>query len=918
MNSTMLHTLITATVLWAAALASHAQSTSFTYQGRLQDGGAPVTGPQDFEFRLFNAASGGAQHGLTVTLDDLGVTNGLFTATLDFGANFPGADRFLQIAVRPGASTGLYTPLNPRQPIRSTPYAIQAANATAAGTVTGGVPAAQITGTLPLAQLPAAVVTNGASGVNISGAFTGNGAGVTNVPLGSINSGIAITWPGNFALASSLYPVSEPHSVTSADVNGDGKLDLISANFDANTLTVWTNNGSGDCLWASSYGVGLDPTSVTSADVNNDGWPDLISANSTASTLTVLTNNGSGGFALASSPSVGDGPQSVTSADVNGDGWPDLISANRGANTLTVLTNNGSGGFVVAASPGVGILPQSVTSADVNGDGRPDLISANYADNTLTVLTNNGRGGFALASSPATGTFPVSVTAADVNGDGSPDLISANSRANTLTVLTNNGSGGFVLAARPRVGNLPYSVTSADVNGDGKPDLISANYGGGFGSTLTVLTNNKSGGFDVASSPSVGLGPISITAADVNGDGRPDLISADTSADTLTVLFNTATFTGSFSGNISGLTTFDAGGLTGAVPPAALTSVPAANLTGAVPPVALTSVPAENLTGAVPPAALISVPAESLTGTIADTRLSANVAMLNASQTFGGANNFNAGVTLNPPANLSFGSQTRQMINLWNTEYALGVQGSAGYFRSGGDFFWYRGGSHSDANGNAGSGGVPLMSLKSSGNLGLGTTTPGYPLEVQSGFAVGRFTTTNGNGAVLILKNTATPTTFLGAINFDDATGTPGQIGYLASGQMTFRVAGTDRMNLQAGGLFVNGAVVLTSDRNAKADFASVDAQEVLAKVAALPLHSWSYTNRPGVKHVGPMAQDFRAAFGLGEDDRHIATVDADGVALAAIQGLNQKVEEQRAENTELKQRLDKLEQLLQSQSSHR
>jgi hypothetical protein len=421
--------------------------------------------------------------------------------------------------------------------------------------------------------------------------------------------------------------------------------------------------------------------------------------------------------------------------------------------------------------------------------------------------------------------------------------------------------------------------------------LISANYSV---STLTVLTNNGSGGFVLASSPGVGNGPYSVTAADVNGDGKTDLISANNAASTLTVLFNATSFTGNFAGNGSGLTVLNAGSLTGAVPPAALTSVPAANLTGAV-----------------PPATLTSVPAGSLTGTITDGRLSANVALLNASQTFGGANNFNASVTLNPPASLSFGSQTRQMINLWSTDYALGVQGGAGYFRSGGDFYWYLGGSHSDANGDAG-GGVPLMTLKSTGNLGLGTSTPGYPLEVQNALAVGRFTTTNnGNGAVLILKNTATPTVFLGAINFDDATGTPGQIGYLASDQMTFRVAGADRMNLQAGGLYVNGALVLTSDRNAKADFASVDAQEVLAKVAALPLQSWSYTNRPGVKHVGPMAQDFRAAFGLGEDDKHIATVDADGVALAAIQGLNQKLEETRAENAVLRRELSEIKQLL-------
>ncbi len=93
--------------------------------------------------------------------------------------------------------------------------------------------------------------------------------------------------------------------------------------------------------------MGNAPASVISADVNGDGKADLISANYNVSgTLTVLTNNGSGGFVISSSPVVGDAPASVTAADMNGDGRPDLIGANFGSGTLTVLTNNGSGGCV--------------------------------------------------------------------------------------------------------------------------------------------------------------------------------------------------------------------------------------------------------------------------------------------------------------------------------------------------------------------------------------------------------------------------------------------------------------------------------------------------------------------------------------------------------------------------------------------
>lgn len=115
-----------------------------------------------------------------------------------------------------------------------------------------------------------------------------------------------------------------------------------------------------------------------------------------------------------------------------------------------------------------------------------------------------------------------------------------------------------------------------------------------------------------------------------------------------------------------------------------------------------------------------------------------------------------------------------------------------------------------------------------------------------------------------------------------------------------------------AGNIYATGTITPNSDRDQKTDFTPVDAAAVLAKVAALPIQQWRFkAEDTSVKHVGPMAQDFRTAFGLGEIPTAIATVDADGVALAAIQGLNRKLEETRAENAALKARLDKLEQLL-------
>jgi hypothetical protein len=122
---------------------------------------------------------------------------------------------------------------------------------------------------------------------------------------------------------------------------------------------------------------------------------------------------------------------------------------------------------------------------------------------------------------------------------------------------------------------------------------------------------------------------------------------------------------------------------------------------------------------------------------------------------------------------------------------------------------------------------------------------------------------------------------------------------------------GAALMRLDDAGLTVNGTFVSASDRNLKENIQPVNPQEILDRVAALPIARWNYRANAGTTHVGPMAQDFHAAFAVGPDDKHISMVDADGVALAAIQGLNQKLER---ENAELKARLEKLERLINQQ----
>jgi hypothetical protein len=329
-----------------------------------------------------------------------------------------------------------------------------------------------------------------------------------------------------------------PRCVVAADVNGDGNPDLVSANYDANTLTVLTNNGSGGFGSNATYSVGMAPICVVAADVNNDSASDLIVANFAANSLIVLTNNGSGTFGSNATLAVNPSPYCIAAADVNNDGKSDLIAACCYDASIEVFTNNGSGGFPFSTSYPTadrGDLVIFVAATDINADGYVDLISANLSK-TLTLLTNNGSGifGYNATYRMSYGT-PTCVTSADVDGRDGVDLI-CSTDSNLLIVMTNNGNGvlaGDLVKDVYPVGRNPHFVATGDFNGDGKIDMVSANYAA---SSLTLLTNNGNGRFGVNTTLSVDAGPWCIAVADVNGDGAMDLITANMVYNTLTVL----------------------------------------------------------------------------------------------------------------------------------------------------------------------------------------------------------------------------------------------------------------------------------------------------------------------------------------------------------------------------------------------
>ena len=341
-------------------------------------------------------------------------------------------------------------------------------------------------------------------------------------------------------LLSSNYTVGtvgcQPSSVA-VFKNVNGKLDMVCAN-NGGTLTLLTNNGSGIFATNAIYAAGSGSGHVI-VFTNVDGRINLVCANTYDSTLSIYTNNGSGGFVLNSNMVAGivnSFPDSVAAADVNYDGKIDLICVNGNPSKLEVFTNSGSGGFLVSGNYATGSGPHTVVVADVNNDGKLDLMCINTGD-TVSVLTNNGIGIFAPSHSdyPSGGSSAVEGFAvADVNGDGYVDLITANTGAGSISVLTNNGNGTFAISVTNFIGNT--TSIAAFTNVDGKVDLVC-----GVGNQIIVLTNNGSGIFTPACTNIVGNYPY-ITAADVNGDGKVDLICANSGSNTVSVLFNTSTF----------------------------------------------------------------------------------------------------------------------------------------------------------------------------------------------------------------------------------------------------------------------------------------------------------------------------------------------------------------------------------------
>ncbi len=265
----------------------------------------------------------------------------------------------------------------------------------------------------------------------------------------------------------------------------------------------------------STFPAGQNPTSVTLADFNGDGKLDVVAANQGSNNISVLLGNGDGTFKSAQNTAVGQSPDSLAVGDFNRDGKADLAVANFGTNTIDVLLGNGDGTFENPVSYNVGTGPTFVVTADFDNDGRLDL--AVVASSQLSILLGNGDGSF---QNPIHSSFTGSVLAVgDFNDDGKLDL--ASSSVGSIYVALGKGNGDFKPQSQVARfnGATVGQLLAVDVNRDSKTDLVA-----GTSKGIMVLEGRGNGKFDTLTF----FGPKNITgglaAGDLNGDGKPDLV----------------------------------------------------------------------------------------------------------------------------------------------------------------------------------------------------------------------------------------------------------------------------------------------------------------------------------------------------------------------------------------------------------
>ncbi|MDO8539236.1 MAG: FG-GAP-like repeat-containing protein, partial [Opitutaceae bacterium] len=293
---------------------------------------------------------------------------------------------------------------------------------------------------------------------------------------------------------------ANPYGVGTADFDGDGRLDLVSANYNAGTISVLKGNGDGTFGTAVTYAAPNNPFTLAVGDVNGDGKPDVVVTRINGNAVRVFLNTGAGGVLAAGVDyATGTQPHRLVLQDLNGDGRLDIATANNGANSVSVLYGNGVGAvgdgtFGAKVDFAVSGSPYAIAAGNLNGDGRVDLAVGTNGDRAVKVFNRQVDGtylaGDVFAWGPSYGVMAVAI--GDVNGDGRADLLAVQEYNTPIRRWHQQADGTLVEGAvfNQAVSLHGYSLLVQDLSGDGKPEVISGGY-----YNINVFENQGAGVF---------------------------------------------------------------------------------------------------------------------------------------------------------------------------------------------------------------------------------------------------------------------------------------------------------------------------------------------------------------------------------------------------------------------------------------
>ena len=360
-----------------------------------------------------------------------------------------------------------------------------------------------------------------------------------------------------------------PTSVATGDFNRDGHMDWVVANGGANSLWIYLGNGDGTAQLPMIIPLtGQSPVSVAAADLRGIGILDLIVAEADSGTIGVLLGNGDGTFGVETSYYLPAPPLCLLVDDFNGDGHKDILVGMNGSNTvgeIALLPGDGAGHFGAPifrayehpAGLWTDFAALNLVEADLNGDGFPDLIVLDVNDAgdiyDASALLNQKDGTFKTSQTvdwamPTLENILTNVAVGDVNGDGCTDLIDTDGLG-AAKVFLGNCDGTFQTQStvlQYGLGDVAGGLALADVNGDGKLDIVTSSvvefnteqYGVQPGNLVSVLLGDGKGSFSPARVFRGGPSMYSLALADLNGDGKLDIITANQDADSVSVFLN--------------------------------------------------------------------------------------------------------------------------------------------------------------------------------------------------------------------------------------------------------------------------------------------------------------------------------------------------------------------------------------------